>query len=381
MKLLVFNRDHPNLETEKAKVLRELWIKRISKEIPIAIYSTNPSVNSFERIKNSTVISRANTDQCNIYTGEFNLSEVYNLSNSSLYVSHMNPFSFNKVCELSKKNELFWGAYLDLNFEDLPDYLFDRLKTARIIIPQSKWAKDLLRKLPNATDHVYLGVNSEIYLPCGDSKEEIRKKFKNNLVTGNEFLITIIQENSSDSFIDQLKGIKRFVENNPDINTKVYIHTDPLGYTDIINLVRLLNLQDICIFSNPEKYRNNKYTEKDLSMIYNLSDVHLNTTPESFPTSALEAAACNVPSVYLNWGSSKEIMAPKLPNLGVKVKEFLLTPKIIKKPIADPDDIAKKLEIAASMKIKTNHLANYAKEFSWEKTARKITNILTELSK
>ncbi len=379
MKILVSHKDHPSLNTGYARSLNEIWVKRLSKKYEIGIYAP-VSATFFPDKINSIPIFKGDLNK-DIPTGEVSLLKIYKSFSADLYFTESDFSVFDKTYDFAKKGLIKWLALVPIDFEPIPDFVFEKLKCVNGIIPMCKWAKQKLKSdLSNVKDFVYHGVDSSLYKPLGASKTEIRKKFAPSLVKEDEFLIIIVQKNAANkAYIEQLTGIKKFIDENPDLKVKIYIHAHPIGYFKLFDLVAQLGLRKNCAFPDPQRYINNIYTEKDLVLFYNLADVCLNASAEGFGLPALEAMACGTPVIGLDWGASKELLEIT-PELRVKIGQYKISSKGIKKPFPDSADIAKKLAIVAKKGASaySKKVRKHAEKFSWDKTANKIDKILNE---
>ncbi len=381
MRILVFNKDHPKLSSGYAKCLREIWINRLSKRHSVAIYATVPPIMFFDEFKGIKIYSGASNNPCDIATGKDSIFENYKDFNADLLFTQVDATVLQSISEFAKRRLINWISYVPIDFEPIPEFITDKLKSSVKVIAMSKWAEKLLRKsLDNVSGYVYHGTDTDVYKPIGESKIEIRKKFPNNLSNESEFLITIVQKNGENkAWIEQLEGIKFFIESNPDIKTKVYIHSFPSGIFDLQNLIRYFGLEDNCIIANPYKYFHCLYSENDMSMIYNFADVNLNASAEGFGFSTIEAMACGTPTIGMDFGTSKELLKRITPELTVKIKDFKLTPKFLRKPIPDSEDIAKKLEVVANKgsDFYLSKISSFSKQnFNWDIIIKEFMKIL-----
>jgi glycosyltransferase involved in cell wall biosynthesis len=377
MRVLVFNKDHPKLNTGYAKSLNEIWIKRLSKKQDIGIYETVPATAFFDEINNIPIFT--STTAGDAISGEDSLLRLYNEFSANLYFTEVDFFVFNRIFDFSKDKKINWFYFVPIDFDPVPDFVIDKLKSAACIIPMCKWAKQKLgKKLDNVSDYIYHGVDTSIYKPFGNSKAEIRRKFAPKLVSEGDFLIVLVQKNAANkAYVEQLQGIKLFIDQNPNLNVKIYIHAFPMGQFRLFELVKSFGLEKNCAFADPYRYLHCLYKEKDLALFYNLADVCLNASAEGFGLPTLEAMACGTPVIGLNWGASAELLEVT-PELRVKIGEYKNISNGIRKPFPKPEDIAKKLALIAKKGSESyaKKVSNYAEKFSWDKTAEQINKII-----
>jgi len=375
MRVLVFNKDHPRLNTGYAKCLRELWIKRLSKKFNIAAYITVPPIRFFDNYNGITLYTPYLLSECDIACGGSSLLTHYTNFKADILFTQLDAYVLKEVSELAKTKKIEWVAYLPIDYYPIPDYFIKILEPAKKIISMGKW----IQKELNAVDYLYHGIDTTIYKPLGNTKNEIRRKYKNNLVKEGEFLITIIQKNATyKAWVEQLKGIKLFIDSNRDIKTKIYIHSFSKGNYHLPTLISLFGLENYCILCNQYKYYHCLYTEEDMSLIYNLADVNLSVSAEGFGLPIIEAMGCGTPSIVLNFGTPKELLDSLGLNFKVNIKEYKLTEKYVWKPYPKEEEIVRKLEYIANVgsdKYLTK-LVNFSKQFSWDKIAEKLRKIL-----
>jgi len=375
MRILVFNKDHPKLNTGYAKCLRELWIKRLSKDFEIAAYVTVPHIRFFDKYQDIILYTPELSNKCDLACGGHSLLKHYKNYKADLLFTQLDAYVLKEISELAENKMINWVSYLPIDYYPIPNYFKDILKPSKKIISMGQWCQKEL----NAQDYLYHGVDLNIYHPLGESKKEIRKKFKNNLVREDEFLITIVQKNATHkAWVEQLKGIKLFIEGNPDIKTKVYIHSYIEGDYHLPTLIHLLGLEDYCILCNQYRYYHCLYTEEDMSLIYNLADVNLSASAEGFGLPIIESMACGTPSIVLDFGTPKELMDKLKITLKVSIKDYKLTEKYVWKPYPDEEKIAEKLNYIVNKGSDgyITKLNKYSKSFSWDSIAEKLKNIL-----
>jgi glycosyltransferase involved in cell wall biosynthesis len=383
MKIMVFNKDHPKLSSGYAKCLREIWVKRLAKEFDIAIYATVPHLMFFDEYEGVKVYTNMSENPCDVASGRDSLLVNYQNFGANLLFTQVDVFVLGEASRLKKEKLINWMAYVPIDFSPIPSFVFERLKYANRVIPMCEWAeKELRKQLDNVSSYIYHGVDTSIFKPLGESKSSIRNNIPNNIVREDEFLILVIQRNSlTKNWTELLEGIRIFLDSNPDIKTKIYIHAFPKGDFDLLNLINLFGLENNCVICSPFKYYHSLYTEKDLALIYNLGDVNISVGAEGFGLPLIEAMSCGTASIGLDFGAPGEILEKITPELKVKVKDFRFdTSKFVKRPYPSPEDIAKKLEIVASKGSEHyfQKVSKFAQQFSWDSVAEKIKFILKE---
>ena len=377
MKILVYNKDHPKLNTGYAKSLNELWIKQLSKKHSVGIYETVPNTAFYDKIGAVPIFT--GTTAADTVGGEDSLLRIYRDFGAELYFTECDFTVFNKTFDFAREKKIKWLAWLPIDYDPIPEFVFEKLKNVSNIIPMCKSAQKMLKPLKNIKDFVYHGVDTSVFRPLGTSKAEIRKRLAPQLVSEDEFLIIMVQKNATNkAYEEQLQGIKQFIDKNPELKVKIYVHALSTGQFDLFALINSLGLDKNCAFADSYRYMHCLYTEKDLALFYNLADVCLNASAEGFGLPTLEAMACGTPAIGLNWGASKELLEIT-PRLRVKVGSHKISSRGFRKPFPDAEDIAEKLAIVAkrgSGKY-SKKVRRHAEKFSWGAAAEGINRIIS----
>jgi glycosyltransferase involved in cell wall biosynthesis len=114
------------------------------------------------------------------------------------------------------------------------------------------------------------------------------------------------------AFAENLLALSEFMKTHPD--AWAYIHTEPEGISDGMNLPRYLNFinapMDRFRWPEPMAYRNGIPTES-LRHIYSAADCVLGTSMgEGFGVPTIEAQACGTPVIVSQFAGSTELAGP-----------------------------------------------------------------------
>jgi glycosyltransferase involved in cell wall biosynthesis len=114
------------------------------------------------------------------------------------------------------------------------------------------------------------------------------------------------------AFAQNLEAIVRHLNKHED--AYAYIHTEPLGLSDGMNLPRYLGYlkapAERIRWAEPIAYRNGIPTEH-LPLIYSAGDVLLATSMgEGFGVPTIESQACGTPVIVSDWAASAELCGP-----------------------------------------------------------------------
>ena len=233
-KILVFNKDHPQLNTAYAKCLRELWVRRISKnkDLTVSIYSTFPRIFFHQKIRGIKIYNGAVGNPLN---GENELLDFYRTTNSNLYFTQVDAQVFDKTPEWALNKKLNWVAYVPLDFYPIPDTVIRSLSKAKCVIAMCDWARsELAKHIDNVAGAVYHGVDVRVFKPN-----------ENKSPDSDTFDICIVQANRfRKMWHAQLEGIKHFINNNRDIKVNVFAHTAISGEWRLTEIIDKLGLKE-----------------------------------------------------------------------------------------------------------------------------------------
>jgi len=218
---------------------------------------------------------------------------------------------FAETARMAARGMFVWGvwAFVDFDWVD-PTGLLDHLSAAAAVVPTSVWLERKLRAMPSirVTEPIHLGVNTEAFTPLRGVKDDVGEeitggRLKQGMSMPEDcFMVGMVQMNQLDRkpFEEQLEGVKRFRDLNPDVKLRLYIHTfshSAQGW-DMVALVREIGLGDVTSLSDDYKWLKGIMGYGDMTMckIYNAMDVLLQAT----------GGECMAPdtSVTTNFGST-----------------------------------------------------------------------------
>lgn len=171
------------------------------------------------------------------------------------------------------------------------------------------------------------GVDTSIYRPIEESDglsiEDLRHKMFGGRVQKSDLLICVVSQ------LQKRKGhhlalqvLKELRAISPELNAKMYLHmsaTEPREGLDLERMIRGLGLslnQEVFL-SAPDMFHKGHAlrTEKELNIIYNVSDVLLTTSyGEGWGLTVTEAMAAGLPVVAPNHTSLADILGATLPD-------------------------------------------------------------------
>lgn len=365
MRILWFAKDAPFVNSGYGKCCREICTRLGRLGHDVAVFATvgNRSASFFE------------WQGLKIYPGfedlfgEDIIYDHYMDWKAELLITQLDIWPMKKIHELSKTGLINWLPYAPL--DSLPPCLdiTERLKYAIHTITMCKWAKEQLEAQGIEATSIHHGIDTSIYKILKEPKEKLKQElgfpkdcFLVGLVQANQFTRKAIEE--------QLRGIAIFKEKHPQIDTRVYFHTQAnrVDSFHLPSLVQILGLKEIVKF--PNDYLIIKgFTEDHMARMYNAFDVLLSATNgEGFGLPVIEAQGCGVPAVATNCMSFPELI---LAGALCKVKTPFITPSLQLKVIPDEEDIADKLWLVYNTEYNRRELQDMAHYF-WDWDSRII---------
>ena len=274
-----------------------------------------------------------------------------------------------------------------------------RLHTAFKVISISRFGQNELNKKQIDSTYIPHGV-SDVYRPLNeDQKMTCRKMFA---LDPDEFVVGIVAMNRSRKLIPrQILGYKRFLENNPDVKSHLFLWTDvqpirkyaepSVGISDVgVSLlpeIMDLGMGDAIKWPDrrnvaegiPEWEGDNFIDGWDMVKLYNSFDVNmLCTGGEGAGLPYIEAAACGVPSICTDYAAAPEYVGP---GLTVPAKEYIILnapgTRYALPSIDGMADALTKLYNTDREKL-ARKLRVHAERYSWDNVMKKYMNPFME---
>jgi len=271
-----------------------------------------------------------------------------------------------------------------------------RIRGAFKIIAISRHAQLELKKVGLDSFYIPHGVRCDVYKPL--DKAECRKRF---YLDPEKFTVGIVAMNRARKLIPHmLRGYKRFIELNPDVETQMMLWTNvtprtppesvTVGVSDVgVNLVpelMRLKLTDVVQWPKWEDIEQiGGLPERDMTggwdmvSLYNCFDVNfLCSGGEGAGLPYMESAACHVPSIGTDYAGAPEYVGP---GITVPWNDYV----IINTPgtryvMADIDKMAEALtKIYNTNRKKLGRKARrFAERFDWPKIISSYWNPFLE---
>lgn len=239
---------------------------------------------------------------------------------ADLLITNKEPWVFQTLYDLAVN----FVPIVPLDHSPVSGLMTARLRHAFRTITISRFGQRELRKAGFDSTYIPLGVRTDLFYPL--PKDDCKKCW---YLEPDTFVVGIVAMNRARKMIpQQLRGYKRFIEQNPDIKTKLFLWTNvmpstrnpdqSLGVADVgvhllpeitslglekhVNWVKWDDVERVG--GIPDSDPNGKW---DMVRLYNSFDVLLGATGgEGAGLPYLEANACGVPSIYTNYAAASE---------------------------------------------------------------------------
>jgi glycosyltransferase involved in cell wall biosynthesis len=202
-----------------------------------------------------------------------------------------------------------WIAWTPIDHEGIGGPTFDRLKHVDFPIAMSQFgAKQMWDVGVKPTATIYHTVDTDAFRPM--DKTECRQKLG---IDEDAYIIGMVMANKGDrkQFPLQLRAVKQWMESQPDVKVRIYLHTEPtpkMGGWDMRQLVDRLGLKGKIFSTNQYDTKVVPAAADLMATIYNSFDVLMNVSAgEGFGIPIVEAQACGIPVITGNYTSMPEI--------------------------------------------------------------------------
>ena len=249
-------------------------------------------------------------------------------------------------------------GYIPVEGENLPENLLTYLTNFKSLMVPSKYSQNILRKEGMNSTVIHHGVDTDYFVPRVDPLKEFRFGYI--------------------GLNDIRKQIPRIMEAYSKLPKRerghLQIAAKQDGHYNLLAISRKLGISPIWI---EKKFYGIPLSKQNLLEFYHDLSCYVNVATEAFGLPNIECAACGIPTIALDHGSSREILGDAA--MYVKVKDLLDT-NIGQIGLADRDDLYVKMKMMLELPRERDKLIKKgierAKLYSWEKAVEQIQDVI-----
>jgi len=284
------------------------------------------------------------------------------------------------------RNSFTWVSYMPIDSAPIPKSWVKTIEEMDFPVTYSKFGEDVIkRQVPytrNDVRMIYHGVDTKTFYPS--DRTEIRGK---NKIALDKFILLYVGVNSVRKQIPRLlEAFDIFAKEKEDV--LLWLHTS-LSHNagkegwflrDVINQYNIINKIILSKQASPVA----GVSEETMRMTYNVADVFVSATQcEGFGLPFLEAAACGVPSIGVNYSAIPELIKDR--GAVVPASDWILhTPYGMRRPLIDIRELSKKMSFMYHNKNHREQMGNNALEFAltmdWEKILPSFKKLIEDAS-
>jgi len=232
--------------------------------------------------------------------------------------------------------EFVW--YVPVDYEDMHPHVTKVLNTAFRVIAMSEFGrKEMERQGIKVDTMIRHGVDLNLYKPVeGLKKEDCRRFFS---LDENAFYVGFIGMNRQRKMVWRANQVfRRLLDTAPDANIKFVLWTDVFREIPLLGQMAHLGITDKVYWPGAEAY-NTGIPENMMYQFYNACDVIINVSGEGFWLPGVEAMACGIPTIVVDYAA-----APEVAQFTAKMEQPIWPNQAgVKQPLVDLDDMVKKI--------------------------------------
>jgi len=224
-----------------------------------------------------------------------------------------------------------WVAWAPIDSDPLMVRNVEPLKACRFVVAPTLFGQRVIQEagIPNVM-YVPCAFDPNVYFQSKEDRSALRERFGKliNRDLSGKFLVNVVAANSGKrkNFPAIFEAWKMFYAKHPD--AILYLHTEITGkWADGENLAELMQLYGIddnsVLFVSQYHYNTGQIGSDYLNLLYNTSDVHLNTcVGEGFGLPIMDAQACGCPTIVPDFAGAGEI------GFGLKITKGMKYPLV-----------------------------------------------------
>lgn len=194
----------------------------------------------------------------------------------------------------------------------VPGPVLDRLRRAWQVMVYSKFAEEELLKVGFSNfDYIPHAVDTKIFHPMPERKQELRRKFS---IPEDAFVVGMVAANQS--HFPTRKGFERIFPAIANLAEKyddlyLYVHSyvgTEMGGIPLVQLAQAFDITDRVYFSRPTLWISGGLSRPELAELYNCFDIlAMPSMSEGFGIPAIEAQSCGIPIIATNFSALREL--------------------------------------------------------------------------
>lgn len=212
--------------------------------------------------------------------------------------------------EIWNELDIPWIAWVPIDSATVGEHTLERLRIVDFPVAMSQFGANEMRKMDiEPAAMIYHAVDTDVYKP-GDKAEsrEMLGLPEDAIIVG----MVMANKGNRKQFPKQLLAVKQWADKNPDLDIRVYLHTEPtslMGGYDIRSLVKKIGLEGRAYSTNQYDTSVMPMSPEAMAKIYNSFDVLMNCSMgEGFGVPIIEAQACGVPVIATNATAMPELV-------------------------------------------------------------------------
>lgn len=208
-----------------------------------------------------------------------------------------------------KKTLLNWICYCPIDTQWILPSIAAKLKDASLRLAVTKHGQSEMERVGFNSMYVPCGVNTSIYKPDEEKRQETRAKlgWQDNFIVGS---LGINYGDERKNYMSLLMGFKLFHDVHPDV--RLYLSTNPKDETGQWNLPAIaseLHIDEFIQYSNYDEHVLGRVFEEQIANRYRAFDICcLPTKGEGFGLPILEAQVCGTPVITTATTSGPELL-------------------------------------------------------------------------
>lgn len=300
------------------------------------------------------------------------------------------PWTTNYVSRSHSRGLFQWVAYTAIDGEayggGIPPTWVPALNDADKVVTYTEYGKNAINKVMNLDiDIIPHGVDTKTFYPLEDN--QIRQlKAKNGIPEDKVIYLLVARNQFRKNIPDIFKAWSIFTKDGKNQNAVLWPHMlfhDECGW-NIEELLKIFNIENKVMFLRDFAFKKSNLEvipDKDLNILYNMSDVVILISGEGFGLPIVEAMSCSKPLIVLNHSACGELVKGR--GELVKVGYNFTGVHATERPYPDIDDLVDKFQRLYDNENLRRDYGKYGLEFSktltWELVGNKWDMLLKKV--